>query len=129
MSEDIEKSENFDETIDREIISVQNIDFFDVDSAIVVIVTSSLAVRSASFAFDVSESENFEFVFADVLDDVNISADSLDNENFVFSHLLIRDILFLLVSFISSATSSEIVSFRTKAAKMFISSDLLFSKT
>ena len=107
MNENIERLEDFDETIDRETISAQNIDFFDVDFAIVVIVTSSLAVRSANFAFDVSESENFEFVFADVLDDVNISADSLDNENFVFSHLLIRDILFLLVSFISSATSCK----------------------
>ena len=111
------RRENFDETIDRETISVQNIDFFDV--AVDVKKNVDIAISdSANFAFDVSENENFEFVFADVLDDVNINADSFDDKNFVFSilcalenshfsHLLIENILFLLVNFISSATSCK----------------------
>ena len=62
---EIERRENFDAMIEREIISIQNIDFFDVASV-----------------FDViSKNENFEFVFDELKENVKINVDSFDDEN------------------------------------------------
>ena len=128
------RREGFGETIDREAISAQDIDFFDVAAgvgggvSVAEDVDSATDVILASFAFislDVVTAIVVilaDFAF-DVSDDVSISADSLA------SHLLIRGILFLLVNSILSAASSEVVPFRTKTAKVFTPSDLLSSRT
>ena len=156
FDENIKKRENFDEIIDREIISAQNIDFFDVANEIKESELSKIdfewstddaninvdsfdvnVAKSVDFAIDVILT-NFAFISLDVIiaivmiltnfafdvsNDVSINVDSL------VSHLLIRDTLFLLINFISSTTFFETMSFRTMIAKMFISSNLLFSRT
>ena len=66
----IEKRESFDATIERETISAQNIDFFDV------------SIDAISDCFDVvndvNENENFVIDSEELIDDVNIETDSLD---------------------------------------------------
>ena len=118
LSEDIERFEDFDETIDREIISAQNIDFFDVVADVEFVDAFDVDVaKSVDFAADVILT-NFAFIsfdvviaivviltsfaFDDVLDDVNINVDSFDDKDFVFC---------------------------TMTTKMFISSNLLSSRT
>ena len=97
------RRENFDETIDRETISAQNIDFFDVaedvDSATDVILTSFAFISLDVIIAIVVILTNFAF---DVSDDVSVNVDSLDDKNFVFC---------------------------TMTTKMLISSNLLSSRT
>ena len=112
FDEDIERREDFDETIDRETISAQNIDFFDVaaDNAsnnIDSLVDEDVAedVDIVITAFDVDSAIVVivtNSTFDDVLDDVSINVDLLDDRDFVFC---------------------------TMTTKMFISSNLLSSRT
>ena len=66
----IEKRDDFDATTERETISIQNNDFFDV------------AIDSINECFDmtnnVSKNEIFEIVFDEQISDVNIKINSLD---------------------------------------------------
>ena len=72
MNAKIEKRENFDTTTEREIISTQNIDFFDI------------AIDAINNCFDmtndVSKSEIFEIIFDEITDDVDIDVDSFRDE-------------------------------------------------
>ena len=63
---EIEKRENFDAMTERETISIQNVDFFDV------------VIDAIN---DVSENKNFEIDFDSLKDNVNINIDSFDDEN------------------------------------------------
>ena len=60
LSVDIEKRESLDETIKREIISTQNIDFRDVARLV---------------ANDTSENESFKVVFDEITNDTSINVD------------------------------------------------------
>ena len=63
----IERRDDFDATTEREIISIQNICFFDVANAI----NDCFDVTN-----DVSKSEIFEIVFDEITNDVDIDVDS-----------------------------------------------------
>ena len=77
LSAEIEKRDDFDATTERETISIQNIDFFDV------------ATDAVSDCFDVvddvakkvSRSEFFEITSEEIIDDVSINVDSLDDRD------------------------------------------------
>ena len=105
FDENIERRENFDEIIDRETISAQNIDFFDVDVArdvdfaIDVILTSFAFISLDVVIAIIVILTNFAF---DVSNDVNINVDSLDDRNFVFCTMTTKML-----------TSSNLLSSRT----------------
>ena len=65
----IKKRENFDAMSERETISTQNIDFFDVAIEIAIDVTNNVSVN-----------ENFETIFDEITNNVNIDVDSFRDE-------------------------------------------------
>ena len=97
LDTEIEKRDDFDATTERETISAQNIDFFDV------------AVDAVSDCFDVeknvaekvSTSEFFEIISEEIIDDVSINADSLNDEN------VTKNVNIAIIAFVDSIDTAN----------------------
>ena len=94
---EIERRENFVATTERETISIQNNDFFDV---------ATDAVNDCfEMINDVTKSENFVIDSEDLIDDVNIKIDSFDED--VAENVDIANIVFDADSTISHRDEVE----------------------
>ena len=102
----IEKRDDFDAMIERETISTQNIDFFDV------------AIDAINDCFDVtneiSENEFLTIVSEKLINDVNINVDSLDDENVaknVNIVIIVFDVDFEIVVIVTNSLDIIIANF------------------